>query len=103
MSLRIDVGDRFRRQDFPISAALQPTDYTAYPTGERKIGVISQVGDVEKKKADTKSFKARIAVSSLVKGGTSPVAVGQAKALPNMGIISAFDKFFSWLNGVIGE
>lgn len=101
MIKRIDVGDQFRRQAYPINPALQPTDYTAYPTGAKKIGLISQVG-LMKRKADAAVYKTRIAASSITKGGSSPVAVDQAKSHPNVGILSVVDKFFIWVNGIVG-
>ena len=96
----INVGDKFRRQDYPSSTALQTPDYTAYAQGAKKIGVICQDG-LMKRKADAEVYKTSIAASSLVKGGTSPVAAGQAKSYPNVGILSAIDKFFNWVNKVI--
>ena len=98
---RIDVGDKFRRQAYPTNPALQPTDYTAYSQGAKKIGLISQVG-LMRRRVDAAVFKTRIAASSTTKGGSSPVAVDQAKSHPNVGLLSAVDKFFEWVNGVIG-
>ncbi len=100
-SQRINVGDKFRRQNMPSAPALQPPDYTSYPQGAKKIGLISQVG-LMKRKADARSYKTRIALADVVKGGTSPVVQYNAKPLPNKGILSGIDKFFSWLNRVIG-
>lgn len=96
----INVGDKFKRQDLPIAKVNQPADYTAYPVGEKKIGIIPQDG-LTKRKYDAVVYKTAIAVSSTVKGGTSPVAVDQAK-VPSGVVFSGIEKFFSWLNKMIG-
>ena len=96
----INVGTAFRRQDLPSSALLQALDYTAYPQGAKKIGLVCQDG-LAKRKVVAEVYKDRILLSPIMKDGGSPVAVNSAKPLPNVGILSAVDKFFSWVNGVL--
>lgn len=100
-SKRINVGNKFRSRNFPTSPALQPTDYTAYAQGAKKIGVICQDG-LMKRKADVEVFKTFLAVSSTTKGGSSPVAAGIAKPHPSNVFLDAVDKFFNFINGILG-
>ena len=97
----INVGDNFRMQDGGTSMAVQPADYTPYSQGAKKIGVICQDG-LMKRKADAESYRTALLLSPITKGGSSPVAVGNAKVFPNRGILAGLDKFFNWVNRVIG-
>jgi len=97
----INVGDKFRSHISSLTKAVQPADYVAYPQGAKKIGLICQDG-LAKRKADIESFKTRIATAYIVKGGSTPVTPSQSVGQTNV-VLSTVDKFFSWLNKVIGE
>ena len=100
MSLSINVGEKYRSQGFPTSAGFQPADYTSYPVGSKKPGIVPQDG-LYKRGFDAVSYMSSI--GAIKKGGSSPVTVGSAKAYSNVGILSVVDKFFNWLNKAIGE
>ncbi len=87
---RINVGNKFRRVAVPRDPLLQPSDFTSYPRGVKKIGLISQVG-LMKRKADAESVKTRIGL-----------AVGKAKQYSNTGFLAMVDRFFVWVNQAIG-
>ena len=97
MSLRIDVAERFERVDKP--SFIQPPDYTDYPSGKEcttvKVqGFISQTG-LHKRDAD--KLKEKVAQKN------NQMPMGKDKPTQNVGILSAVDKFFDWLNGIIGD
>ena len=97
MSLRIDVEERFSRVDKP--SAIQPPDYTDYPSGKVRTipkvqGFISQTG---LHKRDGDKLKEVVAVKN------NQMPMGKDKPTQNVGILSAVDKFFDWLNGILGD
>lgn len=104
MSLRIDVAKSFERVDsIPIT---QPPDYTDFPSGDNRVyalgtshaGVIPQEG-LKKRLADTHVLTAELGKSQ------NWVANGNVNVKPvkNVGILSAVDQFFNWLNRMLGE
>ena len=97
--MKIDVGKAFERVDFPPS--IQPPDYTFYSSGDVKTstgvkvtGIISQEG-LHKRDAD--KLKEKVAKNN------NQVPTGIDKPVQNVGILSAVDKFFNWLNKMLGE
>ena len=94
----INVGDKFMRQDAPIMKALQPSDYTEYPSGAKKIGLVCQDG-LTKRQKDSEVFKAR--AYDLNNKQWLSVSAVETKPIANVGLFSAVDKFFNWINGVL--
>ena len=93
----IDVADKFKSQDYPPS--MQDPDYTDHPGGaEDKIvkvqGVISQTG-LHKRKQDNLQEK--------VKEKLKQIPPGKSKPVQNVGILSLADKFFNFINGILGD
>ena len=95
----INIGDMFKRQDAPIMAALQPVDYTEYPSGAKKIGLVCQDG-LTKRKKDAEVFTGR-AYDMKNKQWLGAVPTVETKAVSNIGLFSAVDKFFNWVNQVL--
>ena len=94
----IDVAEKFKRQDLPSKAILQTPGYTAYALGEKKKGLVSQLG-LLKREEDKEVLKKNVGIKAVA----SPVAVGEDKPVQNVGVLKMFDQFFNWLNKVIGE
>jgi len=95
--IQIDVGEKFKRQ--MLTAVLQPSDYTDYPSGkectiEKVQGFISQTG---LHKRDGDKLKEAVAAKN------SQMPMGKDKPTQNVGILSYVDKFFNWLNGALGD
>jgi len=104
MLKRIDVEKRFRRlDDIPFK---QPPDYTNYPSGDVKVGPTTFI-----KKGDMARIKALISQEGLMKRkvdakvvakNNNQIPTGRDKPTQNVGILSLVDKFFNWLNGILG-
>ena len=95
--VRIDVEKAFRLRD--AVSTFKPSDYTDYPSGkectiEKVQGFISQTG---LHKRDGDKLKERVAQKNL------QVPPPGDKAIQNVGILSAVDKFFNWLNALLGD
>lgn len=120
-TLRIDVAKTFKRVDEPPFK--QPPDYTDFPSGDVKAkamarvkGLISQEGlmkrrvDINFSAFDLRNEKRR---GGLVEGDVSilPVKISPMKVRPvsgikpvkNFGFLASVDKFFIWLNKILGE
>lgn len=65
----------------------EPLDYTDYPSGEAKSKLISQEGLMKRGKDKLRER----------------VPTGIDKPVKNVGILSAVDKFFNWLNKMLGD
>ena len=93
---RIDVAEKFKSQDYPVS--MQDEDYTDHPGGAEdtrvKIqGVISQTG-LHKRQ----DYWTQDAAKKLKQEPT-----GKAKPVQNVGILSLADKFFNFVNRMLGD
>ena len=93
----IDVADKFKSQDYPV--IMKDPDYTDHPGGaEDKIvkvqGVISQTG-LHKRKEDGLQEKAKLKLKQVPPGKNKPVQ--------NVGILSAVDRFFNFINRMLGD
>jgi len=80
------------RSSVPVTA-----DHTDYPAGNKKSGLVPQTG-LTKRAADINSQKKTAAVIS-VKG--NPIV--KAKVSSEGGFLFYVDKFFIWLNRIIGD
>ena len=94
---RIDVAEKFRSQDYPV--VMKDPDYTDHPGGKEDTrvkvqGVISQVG-LHKRKMDGLHEK--------VKTKQKQIPPGHDKPKQNVGILSLADKFFGWMNRILGD
>lgn len=119
-TVRIDIAKSFERVDDP--PVRKPPDYTDYSSGDVKTramarvkGLISQEG-LMKRNADIKfaayDMKNERWLGGLVEKGfkeksneIKPVKVQPGiyvKPVKNFGILSAVDKFFDWLNKMLG-
>ena len=106
----INVGEKFKRQNFPNSPAIQPPDYTAYAFGAKKIGLICQDG-LAKRKLDAEVLKKHVLVGlNKPYGGkgtfeliheVKPIPTNKKEAPPNVGFLTGVDKFFDWINRVL--
>jgi len=105
MSLRIDVEKSFLRSD--NLAVQQPPDYTDFRSGEPRISIgtlqgakiIPQEG-LMKRKLDAKVITAEQKQNWVSNGS---VGSGNVKPVKNIGVLSYVDKFFLWLNKMLGE
>lgn len=87
----IDLKEKFKGRAPHLSVFLQPPDYTAYASGEKKKGLISQVGLAKTtREADEEVLKKNVKIK-------------EDKPVQNVGVLAVFDKFFNWLNKAIGE
>lgn len=99
--LRIDIAKSFQRLDDP--STIQPPDYTDYASGDQRLfppsrvtGIITQEG-LMKREVDKNVIKTELTKSqNWVANGSS------VKPVKNVGILSVVDKFFNWLNRVLG-
>ena len=94
---RIDVAEKFKSQDYPVS--MKDPDYTDHPSGKEDTivkvqGVISQTG-LHKRLGDGLGEKAKLKLKQ--------VPPGQDKPVQNVGILSAVDRFFNFINRMLGE
>ena len=103
MGIRIDVEKAFSRADDP--PLIKPPDYTDYPSGDQRVytlgklsGFITQEG-LKKRLVDAKVITAEQRQNWVANGSTS-VSV---KPVKNIGVLAVADKFFHWLNRVLGE
>ena len=104
----IDVGEKFKRQNLPNTPTLQAPYYTAYPLGAKKIGLICQDG-LAKRKLDAEVLKKHVMTNKPYGGkGTfelvhevKPIPTNKKEAPPNVGVLTAVDKFFDWINRVL--
>jgi len=101
MSLRIDVEKSFLRVDDPV--VKQPPDYTDFRSGEPRISMVTLEGakiipqeGLMKRKLDAKVITAEQRQNWVVNGSMN------VKPVKNVGFLSTVDRFFSWLNRVIG-
>ena len=105
MSLRIDVAKSFERLDDP--PVKQPPDYTDFSSGDLRVyaqgqraSVIPQEG-LNKRLADQHVLILELEKSqNWVANGS--VGSGNVKPVKNIGILSYVDKFFLWLNKMLG-
>jgi len=103
MSLRIDVAPSFKRVEGTV--VQKPLDYTNYPSGDLRTGIVTKGSNVipmeglTKRLADAKVITAEHRQIWVANGSTS-VSV---KPVKNIGVLSSVDKFFHWLNRVLGE
>ena len=101
MDKRIDVETAFKRVDQP--PMLQPPDYTPYAEGkfDTKINVIDQEGLPRRKEEKEDILYPPKPYHS------KPIyihpKVGEYADVKNQGVLLTVDKFFNWLNRVMGE
>ena len=121
-SKRIDMEEKFARQDLPSEPTFQPIDYTAYPKGDAKVSpnppavtyprsLRSIIGlGYPSKSADGKK-RGLIPQEGLNKRkfevgihapDTKQDPIGKNRPVQSVGILSYADRFFKWLNEAIG-
>jgi len=101
MSLRIDVEKSFMRVDDPV--VKQPLDYTDFRSGEPRISMVTLEGakiipqeGLQKRLLDAKVITAEQRQNWVVNGSMN------VKPIKNIGFLSSVDKFFDWLNKILG-
>lgn len=93
---RIDVADKFRSQDYPV--VMKDPDYTDHPGGAEDTivkvqGVISQTGLHKRKDYMTEKIAKKL----------KQEPTGKAKPVQNVGILSLADRFFNFVNRMLGD